>query len=58
MRVCVCSLKEKEREIALRTQQLEKIGKGFDDVDCDAAGWRHGGNDISYGPSKLNNFMS
>lgn len=52
MRICVCSVKEKEAQIeAARKDGREPV------LDADRAGWKRGGYDIRYESSKLNRII-
>jgi hypothetical protein len=46
MKICVCSVREKEHILSQKPLS-----------DPDIAGWKRGGEDISYRPSKLNNII-
>lgn len=50
MRVCVCSLKEKEG-------RLKNSKLNTSPLDEDLVGWKRGGYDIVYKPSKLNRII-
>lgn len=54
MKVCICSVKEKEIELARRR---EKGQKSESLLDADTAGWKRGGIDIKYELSKLNKII-
>lgn len=50
MRVCVCSLAEKESRLAAKSGDVSAL-------DAELAGWKRGGYDIVYKPSKLNKII-
>jgi len=52
MRVCVCSLKDKESQLS-----SAKTGLSDSPLDAELAGWKRGGYDIKYQPSKLNRII-
>ena len=53
MKVCICSVKEKELELARRRDKGQSTGP----LDADTAGWKRGGNDVKYELSKLNKII-
>ena len=53
MKVCVCSVREKENELARRKER----GQPESPLDADTAGWKRGGSDIKYELSKLNKII-
>ena len=61
MKVCVCSTKEKEKIIQAQgvASIKRKASGGWQQniVDFDIAGWKRGGKNISYSPSKLNKII-
>lgn len=52
MRVCICSLAEKESRLA-----QSKASISDSPLDAELVGWKRGGYDISYKPSKLNKII-
>lgn len=52
MRVCVCSLAEKQSRLA-----AAKAGSSDSQLDAELAGWKRAGYDITYKPSKLNKII-
>jgi len=51
MKVCVCNVREKQHAID-RAKNSNK-GNRYDPLKAEVAGWKRGGEDIKYGPSKL-----
>lgn len=52
MRICVCSLAEKESRLASSKESVRES-----QLESEVVGWKRGGYDISYKPSKLNRII-
>jgi len=53
MKLCICSVREKELELARRRDKGLPTGP----LEADAAGWKRAGLDAKYGMSKLNGII-